>query len=370
MPLAPTATAEPALVGPVLVYTEVTPLDERRGHIDMFVVAYDVGAKREIRRTTLSAFWQITLLSHGELLLYPQGPDMGGVDLLDPVTGARRHAYESTEPRASSSALSPDGKQLAFTEVEDTSEALGPSTIRVLDLETGDVRTLASFTGDEMDPFFGIPTPRIWRDDGRGILVSGDTGSGRPGTWATVWLDGAVTVHLRETFAFPSPNGRTLVLQEVNGSSCFELQRLRIHRLDDDTEIVAGQEPGRGIVTREWSPDGYELLYMQYNGTIEPDARYLSAHLCLPTYDLASGRAFVASARDGGVREIADIDALLRQWHGGRLISFTCTDGAPLDVYQSCPVNVARNLFLDGEFVGSGDNVRVLGIIEQSQPGR
>jgi hypothetical protein len=357
----PTPTAEappPAAVGPVLLYTYETRVAEREGQYQTFLVAYDVGGARELRQTVVPGGTALTLTSHQTILTRNPG-DGVAIDELDPLSGKQRSIYRSDASGEWSVAVSPDGEHVAITEVRDASNYDDPSLIRLLDLDSGQVSTLATFGNPLGDEFGGRPTPRVWRDDGRGILVSGDTRSGAPGSWATVWLDGTVTVHLRG-FADPSPNGRALALDSVNSVGCIlaEKQELTLFNLDSGERFVVAEDPGKGLIVDGWSPDGTELLFEQYTGVTHPGD-------CVPTLDPATARAFVANAVDGGVRDATSAGDVRRAWRGGVDVAFACEDPVAPDVYGSCPGG-RESLSVNGIHVKSGQSLRYLGLFPVS----
>src|SRR5205823_15118339 len=128
--------------------------------------------------------------------------------------------------------------------------------VPILDVGDGSARTLATFHDPIGGTFRGRPVPRVWRDDGRGFLISGDTSSGAPGSWATIMLDGTVINHIRD-FAWPSPNGRYLVSEDI-GIDCVthEPQRLRIFSADVNAVVPEVDDPTLGMLMDDWSPDG------------------------------------------------------------------------------------------------------------------
>jgi hypothetical protein len=300
------ATSTPATVGPILVYTNETPLDERVGHVETFVHAYDIAAGREIMRATIAQASLVPVFNRtsGDVFYSGQFKDRQEIHAVNALTGVDRLVYRPDRPMKSTFAISPDGASMAVSELE-SEEQTSHTYVMVVSIADGSARTLATFGSQFSDDFRGRPMPRVWRDDGKGILVSGDTSSGRPGTWATVMLDGTVRVHLTDG-AFPSPNGRFLELDDT-GENCVAVgtQRVRLIDLDTNTEVARTEDPGRGIRNQGWSPNGDALLYGQFTpipGT-ENDP-------CRPMYDASSGRSFLLRTSGGPPEPVADVAAL------------------------------------------------------------
>jgi hypothetical protein len=357
---APTATStpEPAVVGPILVYTKETPFEQRMGQVDTFVVAYDVGAGREILQSTIpQVIVPILNRASGEVLYLGQSKDRPAVRAVNIMTGAERIVYQSQRPLEFRVALSPDGASLAVSEVESETDVTSHTHVRVVDLADGSARTVATFGNPLAEAFRGRPVPFVWRDDGRGFVVAGDTSSGAPGTWGTVMLDGTVRTHFRD-FAYPSPSGRMVALDDV-GEMCVTpgVQRLRLFDLDANAEVARVEDPGRGIFKREWSPEGDALLYDQLSPTpgTENDP-------CRPTYETASRRSFLLRASGGPPELVGDVDTLLARWHPEARINLTCVYPAT-DLFDTCFGPDKRNLSINGTPVDVGENIRIVGFL-------
>ena len=65
----PSATSTPAVVGPVLLYTETSLGDANAPPVDT-LVAYDTGANREVRRAALPAEARAKTLTKSGTLIY------------------------------------------------------------------------------------------------------------------------------------------------------------------------------------------------------------------------------------------------------------------------------------------------------------
>ena len=358
---APTPT--PVATGPILVYTNETPFDERVGHVETFVHAYDVAAEREIIRATIPQGSLVPVFNRpsGEVFYVGRFKDGQEIHAVNALTGVDRLVYRPLRPMEEPFAISPDGASMAVSELE-SEEQTSHTYVMVVSIADGSARTLATFGSQFSDDFRGRPTPMAWRDDGRGILVAGDTSSGRPGTWATVMLDGTVRVHLTEA-AFPSPNGRFLELDDT-GENCVAPgpQRVRLIDLDTNTEVARVEDSGRGIINQGWSPNGDALLYGQFMpipGT-ENDP-------CRPTYDASSGRSFLLRTSGGRPEPVADVAALRARWQPEARIELTCVNG-PADAFDSCPGVDRRQLSVNGTRVGVAEDIRIVGFIDRATP--
>lgn len=355
----PTAAPEPQIVGPILVYTKQTPFEESVRQVGTLLTAYDVGGARTIHESPIGQSEPILDTAMGEVIYVGRSADGTEIRAVNFSTGNERVVYRPQHPLAFGLALSPDGSSLALSELESLDPASN-TFVLVVDVASGAARTIAT-SADQSDAFRGRPTPRVWRDDGRGILASGITASGASGWWATIMLDGAVTTHLRD-FAFPSPNGRILALDDVNGVGCIlaDVQRLRLFDVDANAEVARVEDVGRGLLeSGEWSPDGDSLLFQQFATSLDPQ------NDCLPRYDAASARWFVLKASGGPPEPVADVAALRAKWRPAARIDLNCVSG-PADVFGSCPGRDVRTLLVNGAEIDRGDSIRVLGFIHPS----
>lgn len=356
-------TSTPITLGPILVFTNETPLDERVGHVETFVHAYDVAAGREIMRTTIaqSSIVPVFNRTSGDVFYSGQFKDGQEIHAVNALTGVDRLVYRPDRPMESPFAISPDGASIAVSELE-SEEQTSHTYVMVVSIADGSARTLATFGGGSSEGFRGRPTPMVWRDDGTGVVVAGDTSSGAPGTWGTVMLDGTIRVHLTDG-AFPSPNGRFLELDDT-GENCVApgTQRVRLIDLDTNMEVARAEDPGRGIINQGWSPSGDALLYGQFTpipGT-ESDP-------CRPTYDASSGRSFLLRTGGGPPEPVAHVAALRMQWQPEARIELTCVNG-PADAFDSCPGADKRQLSVNGAIVDTLENTRIVGFIDHSPP--
>ena len=355
----PSSTPEQRVAGPILVYTKQTPFEEHVRQVGTLVTAYDVGGARTIHESPIGQSEPILDTATGEVIYQGRSADGTDIRAVNFSTGNERVVYRPQHPLAFGLALSPDGSSLALSELESL-EPASKTYVLVVDVANGAARTIATFA-DQSDAFRGRPTPRVWRDDGRGILASGITASGASGWWATIMLDGAVTTHLRD-FAFPSPNGRILALDDVNGVGCIlaDVQRLRLFDVDSNKDVARIEDSGRGLVhSGEWSPDGNALLFQQFATSPDPQ------NDCLPKYDATSARWFLLKASGGPPEPVVDVAALRAKWQPEARIDLKCVN-EPTDVFGDCPGRDVRTLLVNGAEIDRGDSIRVLGFIHPS----
>lgn len=360
----PSATAAPEVVGPVLVYSFETPFAERQGNVELTIVAFDAGAWREVHRTVLPSQRVMSpRLSARGMLIYifnaERAADPQELRSLDPVTGDIRTLYSTARGFEYSIAVSPDGSMVAFSET-DRSNYPAPADVRVLDTASAAVRTVVTFTPQNPAGFVGTPVPVMWRDDGRGFVVLGDSGTDAGG-FATVMLDGSVVVHRERDAMYVAPNGRAAAAGGYGDLACAlaaagRTQLLQLWDFDTNRVVNSIDDPALGIRQVTWSPTGDKLLYRQFSAQEAKTD-------CDRTGPESMGRAFLLSIHGGPPAPVDDVAALRRQWYGDRIIDFECGDEMAFDLYGDCPTDRGR-MFLNGREVASGEVLNALGFIE------
>ena len=267
------ATAEPAVVGPLVVYS----FGSQR-----YVALYDVGAGREIRHAD-------TLDDLGYVEFNPdQSQWTGGTPRV--VAKSDAPATAATPGTLSSlTVYSPDRGMGVFV-TRETNFPTSTSVIRVFDVKSTATLLELPFPnpysdGESGRPYFrGVPTPIMWRDDGKGFIVLGNSSIDGPTGWATVMLDGTVRI-FKTLLPVLSPTGRAAAITDAGLSLRCDLDadnhRIRIRDLvaDVDSAMVTSE---RSIVPVEWSPDGDQLLYGSYS-TRPPaeEGSFLGARRCV-----------------------------------------------------------------------------------------
>jgi hypothetical protein len=308
--------SDPDVIGPVLVYRVDTIVGDR---VKAEIVRYDAGARREIERYEAPAVQ--TVGRSGAVFLVNSGETEDSIERLTSDSD-RDTLFRSARRILPQIAPSPDGSSVAFTEIDRGEARDAPMDVRVLDVSSGNARTLATFIDHLHGEFRGLPSPRVWRDDGRGFVVTGNTRSGAPGSIATVYLDGRVVDHGR-SFAILAPNGRAYADPGYNGVGCVlqAPQVLRLFDMDANREAVTLGDQERGLVFREWAPDSSGVLYAKFRPAAGGD------DTCLPALDSASGVSFLLSMQGGTPDQIADVGALRRSWYADRTLEWTCSEG-------------------------------------------
>lgn len=199
----------------------------------------------------------------------------------------------------------------------------------------------------------------VWRDDGRGFVVAGQTQSEAPGGLATIMLDGSVRTERDADYASLSPNGRFLgagKLEVCDFSSAFQQHDLEIRELGTGRTIYSLQDPVLNMRPREWSPDGSELLYETF-ATLPKGA----GSPC-QVQDDASTRWYVVGTDGSPPRPVAGVMAARRAWYGAHLIEFQC-DGTPApDPYCTSPDGQAQpvSAYLKGVLIARGKDFRLI----------
>ena len=340
----------------------------RRGNVDLTVVAFDTKTWQEVHRTVLPAprVESPQLTARGSLiyvLLPERASDPAEIQSLNPLTGDIRTLYASSRLVAYPIALSKDGTMLAFAETA-AGVAAAPSDVRVLDVVSGQARTIRTFTGQDPPGFTGQPVPMAWRDDNRGFVVAG-ANPGPPGTWATVLLDGAVSQYGLDSM-YVAPGSRIAATGGFGDLACTAVdlpQRLALIDLDANKVVNSVEDPHRGIRQRTWSPAGDELLYQQ----LSPEEVRAD---CNRTGSMPEplGKAFLLAVAGGPPTAVDDVAALRRQWYGDRIIDFECGGETAFNPYGDCVSDAGTgHMFLNGEEVTSGEVLRAIGFIEPRQ---
>ena len=110
-------------------------------------------------------------------------------------------------------ALSPDGLSVMLAQPGETA---GVDEVVSADLASGEQRVIASIPRTPSHGNRGPLTVRGWRDDGRGVLLSGLDTKGDSGRWATLMLDGMLHEHALLHSARLLRNGRLFIDDGVN----------------------------------------------------------------------------------------------------------------------------------------------------------
>jgi hypothetical protein len=232
-----------------------------------------------------------------------------------------------------------DGTMLAYTEqIAPYPSAQGPdgeyispypgvTEIAVLSLDDGAVLMRISQSDARFAGYVGQAALITWRDDNQGLAVSGYTYSEAPGGLATVLLDGTVRVHDISGYAFLSPNGRLIgddSAEWCDLGSPRENHDLRIVDLDTEEALAKTHDDALTLQSREWSPDGAELLFERYRLTGVAGAECPQR--------AGDSEWLILSARGDAPETVADPYAARDRWYEHPL-TYTCDGERQVDPY-------------------------------------
>ena len=367
----PTLSPDAPPVGPLIVALENYP--------EVHLLVYDVGASRLLVDKALTGGDNYTGDARaGEVLIASTSAVSAAA-----FDGTMRDIYSESRPdyKVANVAVSPDGSMAAIA----VQLYPGPESLLTPTVDDGDYLLFLDLaTGDEISRITKPtqPTPGsvfdgynsrfkwlTWRDDGTGVVVSGETGSERPGGWATVYLDGRVVRFDQLGYPSVAPNGQ-LAADGENIAGCMSIGTdvLGIFELGSvmpDTSLTAPE--GSVVTAWAWSPDSTQLLVAQ-SPLAESDDSQLCPDFRQQTYrllDIASGDS----------QPVDDLDALYRSWYaGGPLLSMDCSDGAMAYAlynrlgprYVTCNdlPDPPHQLLLNGQPIADGNQFQILGIIQ------
>jgi Tol biopolymer transport system component len=158
----------------------------KRGELQQSASPEWVGDSVLVQRTYVAGIWMVSVTSGDGRLVVVQGGQprfdaktgwiyyvVANPDFTSEIWRVRRDGtgatslVRPTEPgvRLSSPSPSPDGRSVAFAQ---TSEVAREGELRVLDLTTGDTRTIATSSGGGISGYFGISSVR-WSPSGEWI---------------------------------------------------------------------------------------------------------------------------------------------------------------------------------------------------------
>jgi hypothetical protein len=246
----------------------------------------------------------------------------------------------------------------------------GGGSILLIDIATRNIVQRFDTGGEEWRPYRSWPHWPVWRDDGSGALIAGDTGSERPSGLATVYLDGRVHVHAVRDYSDIAPNGR-MVAHDVGSLGCLSVSSRRLVLLDLDSglEVASVQDENLAYSFGEWSPDSTEYLI-----AVRPfDAAKAEGPDC--GYWLTAPSWLLLNAMTGKVEPVPDREALFKRWYGDRLVEMqdcSAWDG-PMQASQWQTYSVAcydanlrpkeGSLLVGGKQIDRGHSFTILGFI-------
>jgi hypothetical protein len=150
-------------------------------------------------------------------------------------------------------------------------------------------------------------------------------------------------------------------LDGVNLAGCLlaEVQQVRLFDIEANSIAAELTDTERRSLIFAWSPDGSAAL-LRRPRVIDP-----SPGQCAPTFDRSSSEYSLLS--EDGVTPVPDVEALLREWHGDRLVQFACApNGAPTRAWSSedCEYREQQILKLNGREVAQADEIHVVGFLD------
>lgn len=296
------------------------------------------------------------------------------VEITDFDLANRRAVFEAppaSEAAIADIAISPDGLRLALTIEPATCSGPGctfyASQLYVLDLPTGREVLKIDWPDPSQHGFDGALWQLHWRDDGSGVWVAGATHSERPGTKATVMLDGTVRVEPLVGFASIAPSGR--VAAHGPGSlGCMFISghALSIVDLDSGRELFAVEDGGAAFTPREWSPDGDEFVFATRPYPLDAASGDCAWAEASPEWRIAR--------LDGSPPRAVSLSELLQlrqEWYAGRFVTAGCDqeDNPILHRYgdpaaQCDPSLPAGAIRVNGVDIGRTGRVAVVGFAE------
>ena len=229
------------------------------------------------------------LTQHGSLTVSPTGlragrfayityvagpPQIWGIDLKDRAP-RRLYGDPGSGGLVSHPALSPDGRTIAFVE----SNSRGLQCIRLLDWETGSVRSLTEFSAFNSEP--------AWSQDGERIAYV--HGSGHRGHIVVVIRDGSLVKDIclaHQSVRDPSwaPDGRNLAFVATTEDGSNQLKMLDLASGEAKTLCSSPVT----MANPRWEPHGQWLTYDEQGkgtqllniatGTIHPFLENIHSH--------------------------------------------------------------------------------------------
>ena len=348
------------VVGPLLLYRSPTDdtLANSPGSPGPEVVVWDVGAELEIGR-----FWI------GEPVRLPQASLIAGHHLVVnygdalwrfTLDGTREPIFEAPVDSVITSITVDRSGEFAVVALQ---TRLGdPVRLQWIEVATGLVVREAAPIVDEAT--FGRPHPRIVGAPEEPALLQGATSPDRPGGYAILEPDGALRALATIGFATPSSDG-AYVAHGPATQSCDLIHGSRIELLSvaDGSALASFEDPTLALTPWEWSPDGVEFAFQ---------ARPIGGGSAPCDWTIDPPRWFVLSL-DGSIREEQSGIAVRTAWSGERAVTFSCLSAAEEPGAHSrtdgllraseCALDPA-DILLDGEPIGRGTGVTILGYIE------
>ncbi len=258
----PSATA-PAGSG-LFAYLVGGPGDDPGGPVTIAVFDMAAGKERAAEtfateRPNHAAVWR-----DGLVLAFNRRIELADFDIAN-----RRIVFEpppTSEAAIADIAVSPDGNYLALTIEPAACGGAGctfyGSQLYVIELPQGREVLKLDWPDPSQHGFDGALWQLHWRDDGKGVWVGGATHSERPGTKATVMLDGSVRIEPLDGFVSIAPGGR-IAAHGPGSLGCMFIagHSLSIIDLDSGSRLFSVEDADMAFTPWEWSPAGDEFVF-------------------------------------------------------------------------------------------------------------
>jgi eukaryotic-like serine/threonine-protein kinase len=193
--------------------------------------------------------------------------------------------FNSSENPVQSTAISPDGKYLAYSD---------PAGIHVKLLSTGEERLIPRSAGGPPDAYWYVDA---WFPDGTQLLAHTEIPGGHKNIW-TVSVVGQAPRLLREdAVGFGvSPDGTHIAFgRSGNPDSVHEISVMGIHGDNPHTILTVGEN--EFLQSVHWSPDGQRLAYAKNQSTSHRQLPQTSIETC----DLKGANRIVVVAAERNV---------------------------------------------------------------------
>ena len=357
-----------APAGRVIVY--------RAGGVRNSIVAYDLGADRELWTIDDSSYRWTSLAVAGEYLIMADAREVALYRVTGERTAQLRELSEFDSESAGNMAVSPNGKLVAIV----IGRSLGPSPtplppgpggggflpddlVVVYDVETQ--HEVVRF--DYHDPAF----PELgsgfgalqWRDDGEGVLLWIAATPELAGPYFTLYLDGRIEKHQYEGWAFVAPSSRRTA-EGFGSLGCMFISGHDVVLRDLDNGAVLGElhDESRAFSGFDWSPDSTQFLFESWP--------YEEPWDCGTVLRAEEPALLLLDTVNGEVSDVSDAESLLRGWYGDALLWMECAgEFAPIRPHAFGNVRVGAcegpgRLYVGDQDAGVGETFQIVGIIE------
>ncbi len=198
-------------------------------------------------RLVLAALAAVVVLAGLTWLLWPHKP-IPSVELTQ-----KRLTFNSSDDPVTSSAISPDGKYVAYSDSEG---------IHVKLLETGEQRVIPRPKGVPEDAGWGLAA---WFPDAARLLTyAGDfSGHGYASTWITSVIGQSSKVRDGVIGWGVSPDGRSIAFGPLQSRTAGIRELWVMDSQGENPQKIFSLEPGEDFGAVHWSPDGRRIAFIR-----------------------------------------------------------------------------------------------------------